>query len=217
MRESNRYAKYKPVNAKAESRDICPDDALTLNDVPEIHAKGKYRGVIDEYLGKTSGLQDRNAESYQIESLVEADELVRACNFAIKNQSHPEATKKAIYRVKHEAKEIARGLRAAVDELETTRDYPESRRDSDTSRSTPANRPDWLDERVRTDGGTKQDTFGTATVQATTRGTCDHVMRVYNGVKEKCGNSARWRVDYTDGDFRHYCGVHQGDIEVLLR
>jgi len=203
MSESNRYAKYKPDNAATNARDICPGDALTLNDVPRIEASGNYRGVIDSYLGTSSGLRDRYERSYQIESIPEADELVRACDFALKNESHASATEKAIKRVRAEAAEIARGLRAAVDELETTRDYPNARRNAKRKR-----------RRLRSDGG--QITFGQVHVTQSNVGKCDHVMKMDNGRRILCGNSAKWRVDYSDGDYRRFCGGHESEIEVLL-
>jgi hypothetical protein len=134
--ETNRFKKYKPNVSRATGRDICPPDALTLNDVPAIDARGEYRDAIDANLRHlTPNLADRSASAYRIESLPEADALIDACDLVLHdNASERDETdltgrqKKAVHRVKSDAKEIARGLRAAVDELETTENHPDSRR-----------------------------------------------------------------------------------------
>ena len=199
----NRFAKYKPNNARAKPRETCPADALTLNDVPQITAKGKYRDVIDGYLSTTSGLRDRREGTYKIESLPEADELVRACKFAIKNESRSEPTMKAIHRVRKDAKEIARGLRAAVDELETTRDYPEARRNAERKR-----------RRLRADGGRVQETFGRAELRETDS-KCNKIVRIESGEAVVCQNTAKYAVE-AGGKVERRCGVHISDIEVLI-
>lgn len=212
----SRYAKYKPDNVRAKSRDICPGDALTLNDVPRIDARGKYRNAIDSKLSK-SALAKRNSNAYQIESLPEADALIEACNLVLHANAESDAdtdlavqSKKSVSRVKSEAKEIARGLRAAIDELKTTRDYPESRRPEHTR-----TRNRGMDaSRVRTDGGTVQDTFGRADVRET-RGDCNKVVRWEAGKAVVCGNSAKYAVR-AGGTVERRCGVHIADIEVLL-
>lgn len=141
----SRHKEYKPDVSRATGRDICPADGLTLNDVPAIKASGNYRERIDAYLGTPSGLQTRHTETYHIESLPEADELVRACEMCLKNENPVGSTRKGIKRVKTEASEIARALRAAVDELETTENHPNSRRRK---------------RRLRADGGERRQTPG---------------------------------------------------------
>jgi len=212
MPETNRFKRYKPDDAATSERDICPDDALTLNNVPAIDAKGEYRDVIDSNL--TGELAERHASKYRVQSITEAENLVEACETILHGddetpgkslESLSAPSRKAIQRVKREASEILRGLRAAVDELETTRDYPETRRNAERNR-----------RRLRADGGTPQNTFGNVHVTRSNVGKCTHVMEIDNGRKILCGNSAKWRVDYPDGDYRRFCGVHKSDIEVLL-
>jgi hypothetical protein len=221
MSENNRFEKYKPDNAATETRDICPADGLTLNDVPAIQARGQYREEIDSFLTsmllnkteKRSGrsLAERNASTYQIESLPEADALVEACDLVLHANAEADAdtnlatpSKKSVSRVKREAKEIARGLRAAVDELETTENHPDSRRQerarSRGSRASTGRTPtqefsEWLADRTekshsrndaRTDGGRRD--HGSQITEGQVKGRRDFRLDSFETAGHSCDN-----------------------------